>query len=86
MEERLPYLPDKRKELRAPPEDDPHLKDEGNPNDLASALKTAKVSGKGIDMIERVSSVLAWEEPDHQERVGFLQVRVGEANTTANLE
>ena len=76
-----PYLREKRKELRATPEGtDPNImRDEGDSNELASALKKAKVTGKGVDMVEKITSLLAVEDKYDLQRVGFLQVRIGEA-------
>ena len=54
-------------------------KDEGDSNELASALKKAKVTGKGVDMVEKITSLLAVEDKYDLQRVGFLQVRIGEA-------
>ena len=55
------------------------MKDDGDSNELASALKKAMVTGKGVEMIERITSLLAAEDKHDLQRVGFLQVRIGEA-------
>ena len=51
---------------------------DGDPNELVSALKKAKVTGRGVEMVERKISLLASEDRHDFQRVGFLQVRVGE--------
>ena len=54
------------------------MKDDGDPNKLASALKKAKVTGKGVDMVERIPTLLAMDDKYDHQRVGFLHVRIGE--------
>ena len=54
-------------------------KDEDNPNVLASSLNQANVSGHVVNMIKRLSSLLALEEREIMQRVGCLQVWAGEA-------
>ena len=55
------------------------MKDDGDSNELASALRRAKVTGKGVEMVERITSLLAAEDKHDLQRVGCLHVRIGEA-------
>ena len=79
IEDRFPYLREKRKELRATP-----YEEAGSPqgsagdHDLVSALKMATVIGNCVDLIEKITSHLAAEDQQYFQRTGFLQVRLGE--------
>ncbi len=43
-------------------------------------LKKAKITGRGVDMTEKIA-VLLDDDANNHERVGFLQVRLGDPET-----
>ena len=78
LEDQNPYLREKRKELRATPQEaaSSSMQDVEDPNELVSAFKKAKVTGKGVEMVERITTLLAVEDKHSFQRTGFLQVRL----------
>ena len=56
---------EKRKELRATP--DSGEEDVTSENPLAKSMKTAKVTGKGVQMVEKIAMMFA-EDEDHTPR------------------
>ena len=63
----------KRKELRA--QDAETSVGDETTNPLAQNFKKAKVTGKGVQMVERIAQ-LQYEDEEDQNRTGFLQVRL----------
>ena len=79
IEDQYPWLREKRKELRATPETGASSSQgTEESHDLVSALKKARVTGKGVELIENITSHLTLEDNDDFKRTGFLQVRIAE--------
>ena len=47
---------------------------------MLTPLKKAKISGRGVDMAEKIAYLLEDDKRNH-ERVSFLQVRLGDPKT-----